>query len=102
MTVIYRIAHAPEPAFNKRSILGTPALIGDEMPPTKNMVDGKFYTSKSAMRATYKPSGNADGTSFVEVGNDPAMFRRPPKPKPDRRAIKAAVGRAFSRAGFGA
>jgi hypothetical protein len=102
MAVIYRISHAPEPAFNKRSSLGAPIFISDEMPPTKNMVDGEMYTSKTALRATYKPSGNAEGASFVEVGNDPAMFRRSPKPKPDRGAIKATVGRAFSRAGFGA
>jgi hypothetical protein len=102
MAVICRISHAPEPAFNKRSILGAPILIGDEMPPAKSMVDGKIYTSKAAMRATYKPSGNAEGHSFVEVGNDSAMFCRRSKPKPDRAAIKATVGRAFSRAGFGA
>lgn len=101
MTVIYRISHAPMPAFNRRSLLGTPMLIGDEMPPTMSMVDGKYYTSKASMRATYRPSGNAEGTSFAEIGNDPAMFRRPSKPKPDRAAIKAAVGRAFSRAGLG-
>lgn len=102
MAVIHRISHAPEPAFNRRSLLGMPAIIGDEMPPTQNMVDGKHYTSKAAMRATYRPSGNAEGARFGEVGNDPAMFRRPSKPKPDRAAVKAAVGRAFSRAGLGA
>lgn len=102
MAVIHRISHAPEPAFNRRSLLGMPALIGDEMPPTQNMVDGKYYTSKAAMRATYRPSGNAEGARFAEVGNDPAIFRRPSKPKPDRTAVKAAVGRAFSRAGLGA
>ena len=102
MAVICRIPHAPVPAFNKRSLLGMPMLIGDEMSPTKNMVDGKYYTSKAAMRATYRPSGNAEGASFAEVGNDPGMFRPPSKPKPDRAAIKATVGRAFSRAGLGA
>lgn len=102
MTVVYRISHAPSPAHHARSGHGLPALIGDEMPPTKNMVDGKFYTSKSAMRATYRPSGNAEGASFAEIGNDPAMLKRPSKPKPDRSAIKAIVGRAFSKAGLGA
>lgn len=102
MAVIFRISHASEPAISRRSILGAPMLINDEMPATKNMVDGKYYTSKAAMRATYKPSGNAEGQSFAEVGNDPAMLRPPSKPKPDRKAIKAAVGRAFSRAGLGA
>lgn len=102
MAVIHRISHAPEPAFNRRSLLGMPTLIGDEMPPTQNMVDGKYYTSKAAMRATYRPSGNAEGASFAEVGNDPAMYRRQSKPSPDRAAVKASVGRAFSRAGLGA
>jgi len=102
MAVIHRISHAPAPAHHARSGHGLPALIGDEMPPVKNMVDGKIYTSKAAMRATYKPSGNAEGASFAEIGNDPAMFRQRPKPKPDRQAVKAAVGRAFSRAGLGA
>lgn len=102
MTVIFRISHAAAPAHHARAGHGCPALIGDEMLPTKNMVDGEIYTSKAAMRATYKSSGNAEGARFAEVGNDPAMFRRASKPKPDHAAVKAAVGRAFSRAGLGA
>lgn len=101
MTVIHRISHAPEPALHARSIHGCPMVINDEMPPTQNMVDGKFYTSKSAMRATYKPSGNAQGHSYAEVGGDPAIYRPKPKAKPDREGVRAAVGRAFSKAGLG-
>jgi hypothetical protein len=102
MTVIHRISHAAAPAHHARGTYSSPVLIGDEMPPTKNMVDGKLYTSKAAMRATYRPSGNVEGASFAEVGNDPAIFKRSSKPKPDRAAIRATVGRAFSRAGLGA
>ena len=102
MAVIMRISHAPEPAFHARSIHGCPMVITDEMPPTQSMADGKVYTSKAAIRATYKPSGNAEGACYTEVGNDPAMLRRQPKPKPNRKTIKAAVGQAFSRAGLGA
>jgi hypothetical protein len=102
MAIIFRISHAPKPALHARSIHGCPMVIGDAIEPVQSMVDGKFYTSKSALRATYKPSGNAKGESFVEVGNDPAMFRPKPKPKPDPQAVKAAVGRAFSLAGLGA
>lgn len=102
MTVIFRISHGAAPAHHARGNHSCPALIGDEMPPTKNMVDGKYYTSKTAMRATYKPSGNAEGVRFAEIGDDPAMLRPTAKPKPDRAAIKATVGRAFSRAGLGA
>lgn len=102
MPVIMRISHASEPAFHARSIHGAPMVINDEMPPTRNMVDGKLYTSKSAMRATFKPSGNAQGDSYAEVGGDPAIYRTKPKAKPDRKAIRAAVDRAFSKAGLGA
>lgn len=102
MAVIMRISHASEPAFHARSILGAPMIASDEMPPTQSMADGKTYTSKAALRATYLPSGNPEGARYTEVGNDPAIFRVPPKPKSDRKAIKAAVGKAFSRAGLGA
>jgi hypothetical protein len=100
MTVIYRISHAPEPPFHARSNHGAPMVINDEMSPTQSMLDGKYYTSKAALRATYKPSGNAEGESYIEVGNDPAMFRPRPKPKPDRKAVKEAVGKAFARVGL--
>lgn len=96
MAVIHRISHASEPAFHARSVLGAPMVITDEMPATQHMADGAYYTSKRKFRAVTKAHG------CVEVGNDPAMYRRQPKPKPDRRAIKTAVGRAFSRAGLGA
>lgn len=96
MTVIYRISHASEPAFNKRSILGAPMVIADDMAPTKNMADGEMYTSKRKFREVTRAHG------LVEVGNDPAMFRRRVQPKPDRVAVRAALGRAFSRAGLGA
>lgn len=96
MTVIFRISHAAEPAFHARSILGAPMVIGDTMEPVQSMLDGKMYDSKRRLRETYRAAG------VVEVGKDPAIMRKGPKPKPDRSAIKAAVGKAFSRVGFGA
>jgi hypothetical protein len=96
MTVIFRISHAPEPAFRARSILGAPMVIADEMPATQHMADGAYYTSKRKFRAVTRAHG------CVEVGNDPAMFRQQPKLKADRQAVRAAVARAFSRAGLGA
>lgn len=84
--------------------LAAPSVICDEMAPTQNMVDGKYYTSKAKMRATYLPSGNEKGTRYAELGNDPSILKPKPfkKPKPDRQKIKAAVHSAFSKAGFGA
>ena len=102
MTIIHRTPHAAAPASHKRARLGAPMVISDEMPPTQSMLDGKYYTSKAALRATYRPSGNAEGARFVEVGNDPAMLRPRPKPGPDRKAIRDSVGRAFARSGLGA
>ena len=96
MPVIYRIAHAPPPACHNRSRLAAPTVILDEMPATRHMADGNLYTSKRKFRTVTKAHG------CIEVGNDPAMFKRLPKPGPDRQAIRAAVARAFSRAGFDA
>jgi len=86
------------------SDLPAPMLINDSMEPTQSMVDGQFYTSKAALRATYKPSGNKDGKRYVELGNDSSILDPKPfkKPKPDRNEIKAAVGKAMSQAGLGA
>jgi hypothetical protein len=95
MAVIFRISHAPEPALHARSVLGAPMVITDEMPATQHMADGNFYTSKRKFRTVTRAHG------FIEVGNDPAMFRSQPKPEPDRKAVKAALARAFSRAGLG-
>ena len=83
-----------------RSSLPAPQVIADTMAPTQSMVDGKFYTSKAALRATYKPSGNKDGKRYNEVGNEkPKPFQ---KPRPKREEIRAAVRRAASRVGLGA
>ena len=55
------------------------------------MHDGKFYTSKSALRATYKAAG------LEGVGNDPARLRPRKRPKIDRRAIRTTVEKAKAR-----
>lgn len=39
-------------------------IITDEMPPTKHMCDGRYYTSKSRFRETTKVFG------CVEIGNE--------------------------------
>lgn len=82
--------------------LAAPMIITDTQPHIQSMVDGKFYDSKRALRATYQPSGNREGKQYTEVGNDPAHLRPRRKPKPDRMKVRAAVHGAFSKAGFGA
>lgn len=75
-----------------------PHFISDTMEPTQSMADGRFYTSKAAMRATYKPSGNPQGVSYAEVGNEwqnkPYV---PPKPKDTSKEIDAALHKALAR-----
>lgn len=88
---IRRGAEAP------RSDLPCPMLISDQIEPTKSMVDGQYYTSKAALRATYKPSGNATGDRYIEVGNE--ELRPPAKRRPDRREIRESIEKAASRAG---
>lgn len=52
------------------------------MEPVQSMVDGSWHTSRSSLRATYKPSGNKDGIRYVEIGDDPSRL------KPRDRTIK--------------
>lgn len=90
-------AHTLYRSNNKRSGLASPMVVTDTMAPVQSMLDGKMYDSKAALRATYKASG------MVEVGNDSSIVD--PKPfkrqGPDRKAIRAATDRAFSKAGLG-
>jgi hypothetical protein len=98
MTVIMRISHVPRPDAHKRGNFPTPGVITDTMAPIQSMLDGKLYDSKAALRATYRAAG------VNEVGNDSSVMDPKPvkKPKPDKKAIRASVERAFSRAGLGA
>lgn len=88
--------HEPQPIRKARSALPMPFIIGDTMEPTQSMLDGRTYTSKSRLRQTYREAG------VVEVGNEP--IRPPPAPRTrvDRRDVRVAVERAFSKAGLGA
>lgn len=67
MTLVYRDGRLVEKrafAHPARSNLPAPMLIRDCMEPTKSMLDGQIYDSKSRLRATYKAAG------MIEVGND--------------------------------
>lgn len=83
-SVFRRIDASPAP---KRSSLPTPRIISDTMDPTEH-VDGRFYESKAQYRAVTKANG------CIEIGNDPARFRQPAKPKPDRQAKRDVIQRA--------
>lgn len=79
----------------QRSTLPAPMVISDTIDPVRSMADGKEYTSKSALRSTYKPSGNPDGISYVEVGNE--VVGGKPAPKTDEKAIQASLQKALAR-----
>lgn len=92
---------------DNRSDLAAPMIIRDGMEPTKSMLDGQIYDSKSRIRQTYKQAG------MVEVGNDSsytdpekmrsqAASERKRQKQQSRKKIEASVGKALSRAGFGA
>ena len=93
--VFRRIDTSPAPA---RSALPSPMIIGDTLAdPVQSHADGRFYSSKAALRATYLPSGNPQGERYIEVGNDPARLRPPQRQKPDRKAIRETVQRSIAR-----
>ena len=93
--------------IDNRSDLAAPMIIRDSMDPTKSMLDGQIYDSKSRLRRTYKQAG------VVEIGNDssytdPEKLRsqapaeRKRQKQMAKKKVEAAVGKALSRAGFGA
>lgn len=55
----------------KSDTIPVPFFISDTIEPLVSMADGRTYSSKSALRSTYKASGNPDGVNYVEVGNEP-------------------------------
>lgn len=81
----------PDAAPDRRSDLPCPHIMSDQI-EVRSMVDGKTYTSKAALRQSYRAGG------YVEVGNE--EMKAPPKPAPDRKGISEAVGKAFARVGI--
>jgi len=67
-----------------RSDLPRPYVIKDEMPPTEQ-VDGRFYTSKAAFRATGRALG------LTEVGTEVLKPKTRPSSAPEARARRKAA-----------
>ena len=93
--------------IDNRSDLAAPMIIRDGMDEVKSMLDGQIYDCKSRLRRTYKDAG------VVEVGNDssytdPEKLRsqapaeRKRQKQMAKKKVETAVGKALSRAGFGA
>lgn len=74
-----------EPA---RSHLPRPYLISDALPDVQSMATGKFYDSKSALRAEYRAVG------ATEMGNDKP---EPKIPSVDRKGIRTSLQKAKAR-----
>jgi len=52
---------------------------GDDTEPLVSMADGKHYTSRAAMRESYKAPNNPKGVDYIEVGNDPEFITPTPR-----------------------
>lgn len=90
----FRRIHAPN---LNRSDLPCPMVITDTIDQTQSMADGKYYTSKQALRKTYRADGNPQGVEYVELGNE----QRPHIQKNggvvrDRAASRNAVDKALA------
>lgn len=82
--------------FNRDAPVCLPQIMrNDETEPLRSMADGKIYTSKAAMRESYKASNNPRGKEFVEVGNDTQYLTPSHKPQTaDKADIAMAVTKA--------
>ena len=82
--------------FNRNAPVCLPQIMrGDETEPLRSMADGQMYTSKAAMRESYKASNNPRGVEFVEVGDDHNYLN--PKHTP-KTADKADIATALDKA----
>jgi hypothetical protein len=73
-----------------RSGLPLPFVVSDTMEPVQHPCTGEYLTSKRAFRRVTKANG------CIEVGNDPARLKPFTKPKPDRKAIRQSIDKAFA------
>jgi hypothetical protein len=70
-------------------INASPNLIGDEIPLTRHMANGKYYTSKAKFREATRAA------NCVEIGNE-NPFRPRPKMPLDRRRRREDIRKAIS------
>lgn len=61
--------------------------------PAYSGADGNQYTSKAALRNSYKASNNPRGVDFVEVGNE--KMPEPQRRQPSDAAIEQSIMKAF-------
>ena len=83
-----RVNREPPP---KRGNHPAPRIASDNT-EVVSQVDGRTYTSKAALRQSYRDKG------YVEVGNEDATKHTKAPPR-DTSGIKEAVGKAMSRVG---
>lgn len=98
-----RSVYRPVPQDTKqaKSGLACPFMILDTIDPTVSQADGKEYTSKAALRATYKAENNPQGINYIELGTEKIGDFTPPKRDPmksleaiERAEADVAAGRA--------
>lgn len=98
-TMVYRPDHpeanengmvSAETAGPKHASGSACYVIGDEMPATRHMVDGKYFTSKAKFRAHTKAHGCIEvgnETSTVLKGREPIRLSREKRVEDIQRAI---------------
>lgn len=79
-----------------RGDLSAPYVSTDTLPDALySGADGKQYTSKSALRSSYKAANNPRGIDFHEVGND-TSFTPPKEIKTSDAGIDSSIRKAIS------
>lgn len=93
-----RQVYRPVPVDTRaaKSDLATPYFTTDTLSePLYSGADGKQYTSKSALRSSYKAANNPRGIEFLEVGND-TSFNPPKEIKTSDAGIDASLQKAIA------
>lgn len=78
-----------------------PMIIKDTMDETLSHADGKIYTSKAALYASYRENGNPQGVRYECVGEKVAEpYKRPARTTEDRHRAMQSVTRTLDEMGI--
>lgn len=75
-----------------KKVVNAPAVHDDEIAPTMSMADSKMYTSKRALRASYKTPSERAPYGYIETGGE---IPKEDIPEPSEAEIRDDAERSY-------
>jgi hypothetical protein len=91
---VYRTPPDQTRSQGRSTTLAIPYFKRDTIELCQSQADGRWYDSLSALRATYKPSGNPQGEEYIELGNQEIRSEPEPRKKLEKAEVADIVDQA--------